>query len=373
MELKHIKQSQWSKARAGVLNTDHGKILTPVFMPVGTVGSVKAMSSQDVKETGSQIILGNTYHLYLRPGTDIIKSAGGLHEFMNWHGPILTDSGGFQVFSLGKLNKISEDKVEFQSHIDGSKHTLSPAISMDIQRILGSDIVMAFDECTHYPISKVDAEASMHRTHRWEKASLDYFREGGSLYGFQQHLFGIVQGSVFSHLRQESAKILTDMEFDGYAIGGLSVGESSDDMYEMTDIVTDILPQNQPRYLMGVGKPENLVQSVALGIDMFDCVLPTRNARHGLVFTWDGPIHIKTAKWKEDFSPVDSSCACSTCQNYSRAYIRHLFKAGEILALRLASIHNIHFYQDLMTSIRKSIIEDTFQQFYTSFFNTYKI
>jgi queuine tRNA-ribosyltransferase len=362
-----------TKARSGKLTTDHGSIETPVFMPVGTAGSVKTLSPDDLVETGSQIILGNTYHLLLRPGMEIIQNAGGLHKFMSWERPILTDSGGYQVFSLGHLNKIDESGVVFQSQLDGSKHTLSPEISMDIQRVLGSDIVMAFDECTAYPAEQAAAARSMALTHRWEKRSLDYFRTKNPLYGHSQQLFGIVQGSVYPDLRKESAQTLVEMGFDGYAIGGLSVGEPKNDMMAMTDVVTDHLPQDQPRYLMGVGKPEDLVRAVGLGVDMFDCVLPTRNARHGILFTWDGPISVKAAREKDNHFPLDEACGCYTCQHFSRAYMRHLFKANELLVYRLASIHNIHFYHQLMTGMRVAIRRGQFKQFHDDFFKRYDL
>ena len=373
MNIEHLITSPGTKARAGQLTTDHGVIQTPVFMPVGTAGSVKALSPVDLIDTGSQIILGNTYHLLLRPGMEVMESAGGLHQFMSWTGPILTDSGGYQVFSLGQLNKITEEGVIFQSRLDGSKHKLSAERSMDIQRILGSDIVMAFDECTPYPATPQQAKKSMELTHRWEQRSLNYFRTLDSLYGHGQQLFGIVQGSVYPDLRKESAKVLVDMGFDGYAIGGLSVGEPKEDMYATTDVVTDLLPTDQPRYLMGVGKPEDLVEAVALGIDMFDCVLPTRNARHGIMFTWDGPISIKAAREKDAHFPIDAECDCYCCQNFSRAYLRHLLKAGELLVYRLASIHNIHFYHELMQSMRTAIEAGTFLEFKRTFFNRYHL
>jgi len=373
MQITSLKTCPDSKARAGDLSTSHGDIQTPVFMPVGTAGSVKSLSPDDLIETGSRIILGNTYHLLLRPGMEVIHEAGGLHKFMSWHHPMLTDSGGYQVFSLGQLNKISEAGVIFQSRQDGSSHELSPEISMDIQRILGADIVMAFDECTAYPADKQLAQRSLELTHRWEKRSLQHFRETQPLYGHDQQLFGIVQGSVYSDLRKASARSLIDMGFDGYAIGGLSVGEPKDDMYTMTDIVTDILPADQPRYLMGVGKPEDLVRAVSLGVDMFDCVLPTRNARHGILFTWDGPVSVKAAREKNVHRPLDAACECYTCRNFTRAYLRHLFKANELLVYRLASIHNIHFYHSLMEAIRKAILEGTFRQFQTDFFNRYNL
>ncbi len=373
MKIEGLVTCPDTKARAGQIQTDHGPINMPVFMPVGTAGSVKSLSPVDLIETGSQIILGNTYHLLLRPGMDIMESAGGLHKFMSWSGPILTDSGGYQVFSLGQLNRITEEGVVFQSRLDGSKHKLSPEISMDIQRVLGSDIVMAFDECTSYPATVQQARSSMQLTHRWEQRSLDYFRSTQPIYGYEQQLFGIVQGSVYPDLRKESAKTLVDMEFDGYAIGGLSVGEPKDDMYAITDVVTDILPQNQPRYLMGVGKPEDLVEAVSLGVDMFDCVLPTRNARHGIMYTWDGPISVKAAREKDAHIPLDANCECYCCKNFSRAYLRHLFKANELLVYRLASIHNIHFYHELMAGMRQSILEGKFSAFKKDFFTRYNL
>ena len=373
MHITDLKTCPSTKARAGQLVTAHGMLNTPVFMPVGTAGSVKSLSPHDLIATGSQIILGNTYHLLLRPGMDIIRSAGGLHRFMSWPGPILTDSGGYQVFSLGHLNKIDESGVVFRSQLDGSLHELSPEISMDIQRCLGSDIVMAFDECTAYPADAGTAAHSMALTHRWETRSLEYFRRTDPYYGHEQHLFGIVQGSVYADLRRESARTLVDLGFDGYAIGGLSVGEPKEDMVAMTDVVTDILPQDQPRYLMGVGKPEDLVQAVALGVDMFDCVLPTRNARHGILFTWDGPLSIKAGREKNAHIPLDAACGCYTCKNFSRAYLRHLFNANELLVYRLASMHNIHFYHELMTRMRNAILEDSFPNFVSEFFARYDL
>jgi len=373
MKIEELVSCSETKARAGMIQTDHGAIKTPVFMPVGTAGSVKSLSPEDLIETGSQIILGNTYHLLLRPGMEIMESAGGLHVFMSWSGPMLTDSGGYQVFSLGQLNKITEDGVVFQSRLDGSKHKLSPEISMDIQRVLGSDIVMAFDECTAYPATKQRAGNSMQLTHRWEQRSLDYFRSTEPRYGHAQQLFGIVQGSVYPDLRKESTRTLVDMGFDGYAIGGLSVGEPKDDMYGITDAVTDLLPRDQPRYLMGVGKPEDLVEAVGLGVDMFDCVLPTRNARHGIMFTWDGPISAKAAREKDAHIPLDADCKCYCCQNFSRAYLRHLFKANELLVYRLASIHNIHFYHELMAAMRSAIGQGSFPSFKKDFFTRYNL
>ncbi|MCF7797207.1 MAG: tRNA guanosine(34) transglycosylase Tgt [Lentisphaeria bacterium] len=353
------------------METAHGDILTPVFMPVGTAGSVKALSPDDLHATGAQIILGNTYHLYLRPGTDIIHQGGGLHQFIHWDKPMLTDSGGYQVFSLGELNQINMDSVTFRSHLDGSLHTLSPEISILIQRELGADICMAFDECTPWPATQTEVQESLKRTHAWEKASLKAFRQGAPLYDHRQHLFGIVQGGTYPELRRASAAVITALDFDGFAIGGLSVGEPKSAMFEMTELVTELLPENQPRYLMGVGKPEDLVEAVSLGVDMFDCVLPTRNARHGILFTWDGPLVVKAGRHKADFQPVSESCRCYTCQNFSRAYLRHLFNANEVLVLRLASLHNIHFYQELMAAMRTAILDDNFVEWKRQFLSRY--
>ena len=360
MEINELHTDPDTKARAGLLQTDHGDILTPVFMPVGTAGAVKSLSPEDLKSSRAQIILGNTYHLYLRPGTEIIHLAGGLHKFIGWDRAMLTDSGGYQVFSLNDLNKIEDDRVIFRSHLDGSQHILSPQISMEIQRDLGADICMAFDECTPFPATENEVIISLERTHRWEAASLNAFRASADPYSHKQHLFGIVQGGIYPELRRQSAEAITALDFDGFAIGGLSVGEPKSAMFEMTELVTDILPAQQPRYLMGVGKPEDLVEAVSLGVDMFDCVLPTRNARHGILFTWDGPLHVKAGRFKADFTPVTESCTCYTCRNFSRAYLRHLFNVNEILVLRLASLHNIHFYQELMSAMRQAILNNQF-------------
>lgn len=372
MEIIDLHTDPDSKARAGRLQTDHGEIVTPVFMPVGTAGAVKSLSPEDLKTSQAQIILGNTYHLYLRPGTRIVSQAGGLQKFIGWDRPMLTDSGGYQVFSLNDLNKIEDDRVIFRSHLDGSQHVLSPQISMQIQRDLGADICMAFDECTSYPATESEVIKSLDRTHRWEAASFEAFRAGVDPYGHKQHLFGIVQGSTFPQFRKQSAQAITSLGFDGFAIGGLSVGEPKSAMFEMTDLVTEFLPTTQPRYLMGVGKPEDLVEAVSLGVDMFDCVLPTRNARHGILFTWDGPLHVKAGRFKADFSPVTESCTCYTCRNFSRAYLRHLFNVNEILVLRLASLHNIHFYQELMSAMRQAILMDRFVSWKNDFMQRYQ-
>ncbi len=347
-------------ARTGVLKTDHGIIETPVFMPVGTQGSVKAIEQRELDEIGAQIILGNTYHLYLRPGTETINRLGGLHKFISWTKPILTDSGGYQVFSLSELNKISEDGVRFSSHLDGSQHFFTPESVMEIQRFLGSDIMMVLDECTPYPTTYEYAEKSRELTFNWALRCKQKFLKTENLYRHSQSLFAIVQGSVFPDLRQKSARELTELDFDGYAIGGLSVGEPAETMYEITKICTDILPKDKPRYLMGVGTPENILESIERGVDMFDCVMPTRNGRNAMLFTQSGSISIKTAKFKHDPLPVDEACGCYTCKNFSRAYLRHLFQVHEILALQLATIHNLYFYQWLVREARKAISENRF-------------
>ncbi|MDO5037041.1 MAG: tRNA guanosine(34) transglycosylase Tgt [Tissierellia bacterium] len=366
MEFNVLHQSSQSKARTGLLKTDHGLIETPVFMPVGTQATVKAMTPEELKEIGASIILGNTYHLFLRPGTDIIKKAGGLHKFMHWDRPILTDSGGFQVFSLAKRRKITEEGVHFRSHIDGSKLFISPEKSMEIQHALGSDIMMAFDECAPYPSDYNYIKESMERTSRWARRCKDYHKDKPG-----QALFGIVQGGMYRDLREASAKDLVGLDFPGYAVGGLSVGEPLDLMKEVLDYTTDWLPKDKPRYLMGVGSPDYLFEAVERGIDMADCVLPTRIGRNGTVFTRRGKLVVKNAAYAEDFLPLDPECDCYVCKNYSRAYIRHLFKTDEILGLRLASYHNIYFLVKLMEDIRKSIKEDHFKEFKDDFYDTY--
>ena len=350
-----------SKARAGVLETPHGKIQTPIFMPVGTIGSVKAVPQQDLKEdVKAQIILGNTYHLYLRPGTQILEQAGGLHKFMNWDRPILTDSGGYQVYSLSKNRKINPEGVVFKSHIDGSKHTFTPENVMDIQRSIGADIIMAFDECPPYPCDKTYARESLHITNQWLDRCFKRLDETTPLYGHEQALFPIVQGSIFPDLRKESAEYIANKGAFGNAIGGLSVGEPHELMYEMTDLVCSILPADKPRYLMGVGTPANILECIALGVDMFDCVMPTRNARNGMLFTWNGTINMKNKKWESDFSPLDESGDSYVDSFYTKAYVRHLFAANEILALQIASVHNLNFYLRLVEKAREKIIEGTF-------------
>lgn len=358
-EIEH-SDSQ-SSARAGKLSTDHGDIETPIFMPVGTVASVKAVTQQDlVSDVNAQIILGNTYHLYLRPGTEILEQAGGLHKFMHWDRPILTDSGGFQVYSLSDNRKISEEGVQFRSHIDGSRHLFSPEKSMDIQRSIGADIVMAFDECTPYPCEYSYARESMGMTHRWLKRCINRMNETESLYGHHQSLFPIVQGSTYKDLRKQSAEFIAEQDCEGNAIGGLSVGEPHDEMYEMTEMVTSILPKEKPRYLMGVGTPMNLLECIALGVDMFDCVMPTRNARNGMLFTKRGTINLKNKKWENDFSPLDETGESYVDSFYSKAYVKHLFKANEILALQIASLHNLSFYLWLVKEARRRIIDGSF-------------
>ena len=350
-----------SKARAGVLDTPHGKIQTPIFMPVGTIGSVKAVTQQDLKtDVKAQIILGNTYHLYLRPGTQILEQAGGLHQFMNWDRPILTDSGGYQVYSLSKNRKINPEGVIFKSHIDGSKHTFTPENVMDIQRSIGADIIMAFDECPPYPCDKTYARESLHITNQWLDRCFKRLDETTPLYGHDQALFPIVQGSVFPDLRKESAEYIASKGAFGNAIGGLSVGEPHEMMYEMTDLVCSILPADKPRYLMGVGTPANILECIALGVDMFDCVMPTRNARNGMLFTWNGTMNMKNKKWENDFSPLDESGDSYVDSYFTKAYVRHLFAANEILALQIASVHNLNFYLRLVEKAREKIIDGTF-------------
>lgn len=350
-----------SSARAGTICTDHGNIETPVFMPVGTAGAVKALHMKELKEDiKAQIILGNTYHLYLRPGVDIIEKAGGLQKFNGWGKPMLTDSGGYQIFSLAAMRKFTEDGVVFQSHIDGSRHFFTPEKSMDIQRSLGSDIMMAFDECTPYPCDYKYAKESMDMTHRWLDRCLVHVSNTQCPHGFNQSLFPIVQGSIYKDLRRQSAEFISSRNADGNAIGGLSVGEPAEIMYEMTEEVCSILPQQKPRYLMGVGTPANILHSIALGIDMFDCVIPTRNGRNGMLFTRNGIINIKNEKWKEDFSPLEAGGEVFTDSAYSKAYLRHLFISKEILAAMIATIHNLGFYMWLMRESRKKIIEGTF-------------
>lgn len=354
-------QDKFSKARAGEIETAHGKIQTPIFMPVGTAGTVKAVYQHElVNDIQAQIILGNTYHLYLRPGLDVLNKAGGLHKFINWDRPILTDSGGYQVYSLTEVRKIKEEGVTFRSHIDGSKHLFTPENVMDTQRIIGADIIMAFDECTPYPCDYRYARRSMEMTHRWLKRCCDRFDSTDPLYGYDQTLFPIVQGSVYKDLREKSAETIASFNREGNAIGGLSVGEPAEEMYAMTEVVTNILPHDKPRYLMGVGTPVNLLENIALGIDMFDCVMPTRNARNGMLFTQNGIINIKNEKWKDDFSPIEAESDLLVDQIHTKAYLRHLIRSQEILGAQIASLHNLHFYLWLVNQAREKIIDGTF-------------
>ncbi|MTI61316.1 MAG: tRNA guanosine(34) transglycosylase Tgt [Firmicutes bacterium] len=364
-ELLH--QEKETAARMGKITTVHGEIETPIFMPVGTQATVKSMTPEELWEIRSQIILANTYHLYLRPGSKLIAEAGGLHEFMHWDGPILTDSGGFQVFSLSDLNEITEEGVYFRSHLDGSKHFISPEISMEIQRDLGSDIVMAFDECPPHPADYDYLVKSLEMTIRWAERCKKEMQDT------EQALFGIVQGGVYRDLRKASVEALLDIGFSGYAIGGLSVGEKKEEMLEVLDFTVPVMPEDKPRYLMGVGAPEDLLEGVKRGIDMFDCVLPTRIARHGAVFTSHGRITVRNAEYARDFTPLDHECDCYVCQNYTRGYIRHLIKRNEILGARLTTYHNLYFLINLMEEMREAIQRDMFMEFYRKFYQKYKI
>lgn len=358
-ELIHTDSS--TKARAGKLHTDHGVIETPIFMPVGTAGTVKGVHQHELNDDiQAQIILGNTYHLYLRPGLEVIEAAGGLHKFNGWEKPILTDSGGYQVYSLSGARKLSEEGARFQSHIDGRYLNFTPENVMDTQRTIGADIIMAFDECTPYPCDYNYAKKSMHMTHRWLQRCFNRFNETEPKYGYQQALFPIVQGSVYKDLRTESAEVIASHNAVGNAIGGLSVGEPDEDLYSMTDLVCSILPKDKPRYLMGVGTPQNLLECISLGIDMFDCVMPTRNARHGLLFTWEGTINIKNQKWEKDFSPLDENGTSYVDRVYSKAYVRHLIKSNELLGAQIASVHNLAFYLALVKEARNQILNGTF-------------
>ena len=361
MHFELLHTDKQSNARAGMIQTDHGVIETPIFMPVGTAGTVKGVHQHELKDDiQAQIILGNTYHLYMRPGMDVIESAGGLHQFNGWDLPLLTDSGGYQVYSLSGSNKITEEGVKFQSHINGSYHFFTPEKSIDIQRSIGADIIMAFDECTPYPCEYNYAKRSMHMTHRWLKRCYDRMDETEPLYGHQQVLFPIVQGSVYKDLRMESAEVIASYGTVGNAIGGLSVGEPDEDLYAMTDLVCGILPKDKARYLMGIGTPVNLLECIALGIDMFDCVMPSRNARHGMLFTSEGIINIKNQKWEKDFSPVDENGSSYVDKVYSKAYLRHLIKSNEYLGFQIATIHNLAFYVSLVKEARTRIIDGSF-------------
>lgn len=362
-DLEH-KDTQ-TRARAGRITTEHGEIQTPIFMPVGTVGSVKAVHMQELRrDIDAQIILGNTYHLFMRPGLEIIEQAGGLHRFNGWDRPILTDSGGYQVFSLSGTRKIKEEGVTFQSHIDGSRHLFTPENVVDIQRTIGADIVMAFDECTPGTADYDYARLSMERTHRWLARGYGHFLETEPKYGYSQTFFPIVQGCVYEDLRRQSAEFVRGFDAEGYAIGGLAVGEPTEKMYEMVELVNDILPEDRPRYLMGVGTPANILESIARGVDMFDCVMPTRNGRNGMIFTEEGIINFKNRKWATDFSPIQEGTGCFVDEQYTKAYLRHLFVAGELLAMQIASIHNLAFYLRLVRQARQRIVDGTFGDWY---------
>ena len=366
-------RDQDSRARAGIFETDHGVVHTPIFMPVGTIGTVKTLSPLDLQENGAQIILGNTYHLYLKPGLDIIREAGGLHKFNGWPGSILTDSGGFQVYSLDELRQISEEGVEFKSHWDGSTHFFSPEKVVDIQRTIGSDIMMVLDQCIANPSDQETARKAHLLTLDWAKRSKEHFLKTSAFYDYRQFQFGIVQGGIYPDLRRESVNGLLDLDFDGFAIGGLAVGETQAVRNEITRFCTDLLPQNKPRYLMGVGMPEDILDAIDRGVDMFDCVIPTRNARNGTVFTSRGKLVIRNSKYKQDFKPLDETCDCYACSNFSRAYVRHLFNVNEVLGLRLATVHNIHFYMKIVKEARKSIVDKNYLEWKNSFLNAFQM
>lgn len=362
MKFELLSKDPNSNARAGKIITDHGVIETPIFMPVGTIATVKGVHQRELKEEiNPDIILGNTYHLYLRPGTDILRKAGGLHKFMNWDRNILTDSGGYQVYSLSANRKINEQGVKFKSHIDGSTHLFTPESAVDVQREIGADIIMAFDECTPYPCEYNYAKRSMHMTHRWLDRCMTHMKKTSPLYGHDQTLFPIVQGSTYKDLRKQSAEYIANVGAEGNAIGGLSVGEPDDEMYAMTEVVTEILPEDKPRYLMGVGTPANLLENIALGVDMFDCVMPTRNARNGMLFTSEGTINIKNKKWEDDFSPIDPAGYTWVDTEHSKAYLKHLFSVKELLGKQIATIHNLGFYLWLVREARLQIQAGTFR------------
>ena len=371
MEFKVLHQSTNSKARIGKLSTDHGTVDTPVFMPVGTQGGVKTLSPIELQQTGSQIILNNTYHLNLRPGPDVVKKAGGSHKFISWPGAILTDSGGFQVFSLSDLNTITDEGVRFQSHLDGSFHYFTPKAIIEIQKKIGADIIMPLDYPIEYPAEKFDVQTSNRITIKWAVESKKAMAEVHGYYEYTQSLFGIVQGGIFKDLRKLSAEEIVALDFAGYSIGGLSVGEPKELLYEFAEYTADLLPDNKPKYLMGVGKPEDIIECIGMGIDMFDCVLPTRVGRNGWAFTRTGRLVIKNARYKEDFSPLDDTCECYTCATFERSYLRHLFNAGESLGPRLTSLHNITFYQRITREARKAISENNFISWKQNFLDNY--
>jgi len=368
---KLIHKEKNSAARLGKLATRHGEIETPCFMPVGTQGTVKAISPQELKDSRAEVILSNTYHLFLRPGTEVIKKAGGLHNFMSWQKPILTDSGGYQVFSLALLRKVIDNGVEFQSHIDGQKHLFTPENVIETQQIFGSDIMMPLDECVHYPCGRDQAEVAMKRTVDWAKRSKEFMVHSSKFIEKKQLLFGIVQGATYEDLRRECAERLIEMDFQGYAIGGVSVGEPRNLIYNIVNLVTGLLPENKPRYLMGVGLPQDILEAVSEGVDMFDCVVPTRYGRNGTAFTSAGKLTIRNSPYTEDFAPLDAECGCYACRNFSRAYLRHLFNTGEILGLRLVSLHNVHFFLKLMQRAREAIAQDKFGEFKKEFLGKY--
>lgn len=371
MNFQVLQTDSNTRARAGLLQTAHGEIQTPVFMPVGTQGTVKGLSPQELRRGGSQIILGNTYHLYLRPGADIVCRAGGLHKFSSWHGPILTDSGGFQVYSLSDLRRINDDHVVFKSHIDGSYHEFTPESAIDIQMKLGSDIMMVLDECPPYPCEPEYAAIAVERTSNWAARCLEFAKTAKPYHDYEQAVFAIVQGSTIPELRKQSADALIGLDFPGYAIGGLSIGEPKEALFDMIELCTGMLPQNKPRYLMGMGTPDDLVHGISLGVDMFDCVLPTRNGRKGQVFTWSGKMNLRNASFKDDMRPIDENCNCETCRNFGRAYLRHLFHAEELLGMRLASLHNIHFYHELVQTCRERIMDGGFDEWCMEFSGNY--
>lgn len=374
MDFKLLQTDTLSRARAGIISTGHGEIETPIFMPVGTQGTVKGVHTHElIDDIAAQIILGNTYHLYLRPGIEVIKSAGGLHKFNGWYKPILTDSGGYQVYSLAHKRKINEEGVIFTSHIDGSKHSFTPEHATHIQHCIGADIIMAFDECPPYPSTFEYAKESMHLTHRWLQRCLKYHAEQTPLYGYTQSLFPIVQGSTFSDLRTASAQFIAEQNAEGNAIGGLSVGEPAEEMYKTTDLVCAILPENKPRYLMGVGTPANILECIALGVDMFDCVLPSRNARHGLLYTANGVMNMRNAQWANDHSVIDADSTAKTSRTYTKAYLRHLFHVEELLAAQIATLHNLAFYLWLVKTARIKILEGTFKNWQQEMLKTISV
>jgi len=360
-EVKFTVVAREQRARAGELLTDHGTVLTPAFMPVGTQGAVKAIGVRELEELGARIILGNTYHLYLRPGAEIVAGAGGIQKFTGWKKPILTDSGGYQIFSLADLRKITEEGARFRSHLDGSEHLFTPESVMEIQRKLGSDIMMVLDECPPFPCEFEYAKTSHELTVRWATRCKEYLERSKPVHSWTQAVFGIIQGATYPELREQSAAALTELDFDGYALGGLAVGETAETMYSILEATEKFLPETKPRYLMGVGTPENLLESVERGMDMFDCVMPTRNARNAMLFTRDGPLNIRNTAFREDGGPVDAECQCYTCRTHSRAYVRHLVQSKEVLALQLATIHNLAFYHWLMDGARKAIVEQRFK------------